>query len=59
MIVQAIGFEGEKLFKFYTYHPNTGVDMVIGVWAEDEEAAWTKFDRTYGKDCPVDKVVAA
>lgn len=55
MNVQAKGFDGEVQFKFYTYDP-AGRDVVIPVWATDEETAWDKFDRVYGKETPVDRV---
>jgi hypothetical protein len=48
--------EGQVQFKFYTYDP-TGRDIIIPVWAVDEDQAWVKFDAVYGKDCVVDDVV--
>lgn len=55
MIKKAIGFPGEKKFKFYTYDV-FGRDAVIVLWAMDQAEAWVKFDRIYGKQTPVDKV---
>lgn len=55
MMVQAKGHEGEVKFNFYTYDP-TGRDVVISVWAKDDDEAWAKFDRVYGNDTPVDMV---
>ena len=48
--------EGQVQFKFYTYDP-TGRDIVLPVWAENESAAWAKFNAIYGKDTVVDDVV--
>ena len=42
-------------FNFCTYDP-TGRDVVIPVWAKDDDEAWAKFDRVYGNDTPVDLV---
>ena len=56
MIKQAGGFEGEVKFKFYTYD-HTGRDVVIPVFAKDEDEAWEKFDRIYGKDTIVDRML--
>ena len=56
MIKQAKGFDGEVKFNFYTYDP-VGRDKIIPIFAKDEDEAWEKFDRVYGKDTPVDKVV--
>jgi hypothetical protein len=48
--------EGLAQFKFYTYDP-TGCDVIIPVWAVDEDAAWVKFDGVYGKETAVDQVI--
>ena len=56
MILQAKGYEGETKFNFYTYNP-VGCDVIIPIFAKDEDEAWKKFDRVYGADTPVDKVV--
>lgn len=56
MIKKTIGFPGEKKFKFYTYDQR-GRDVVIVMWAMDQAEAWVKFDRIYGEQTPVDKVV--
>jgi hypothetical protein len=48
--------EGLVQFKFYTYDP-TGRDIIIPVWAVDEDAAWVKFDSVYGKETAVDQVI--
>lgn len=58
MIVEGKGFEGEVLFKFYSYGAN-GADVMIPIYATDADAAWDKFDRIYGKDRAVDRVVKA
>jgi hypothetical protein len=53
MIVEAKGFEDESRFKFYTYDP-TGRDVIIPIFARDEDEAWAKFDRIYGNEVIVD-----
>jgi hypothetical protein len=55
MIKEAKGVEGETKFNFYTYDP-AGRDVVIPIWAADQDAAWGRFDRIYGEDTPVDMV---
>lgn len=57
-IKKAIGFKDETCFKFYTYDP-AGRDVVINVFAKDENEAWQKFDRVYGPNTPVDMVKEA
>lgn len=42
-------------FLFYTKTPK-GKELTVPVIAEDEEAAWAKFDRTYGPNTVVEKV---
>lgn len=47
---------GETKFKFYTYDP-AGRDVVITVFAKDEDEAWEKFDKAHGTDTIVDQVI--
>ena len=56
MIVQAVGFDNEVKFKFYTYDP-VGRDVIITVFAQDEDEAWDKFDRIYGEERIVDQMI--
>lgn len=56
MIVKAKGFEGELQFKFYTYD-QTGRDVVIPLFAKNEDEAWAKFDRVYGTNTIVDQMI--
>ena len=56
MLFKVIRPANEVKFDFYTYDP-TGRDIVLPVWAIDEDAAWDKFDRIYGKDMIVDQVI--
>lgn len=58
MILQAKGHEGETKFNFYTYDP-AGRDVIIPIFAKDEDEAWEKFDRVYGTDTVVDQVIKA
>lgn len=56
MTVEAKGFEGEIKFKFYTYDL-VGRDVIIPIFADDEDSAWEKFDRIYGTDTIVDRMI--
>lgn len=58
MIKQAKGFDGEVKFNFYTYDP-AGRDVIIPIFAVDQDTAWDKFDRIYGSEVPVDQVMQA
>lgn len=55
---QAKGYEGETKFNFYTYDP-AGRDVIIPIFAKDEDEAWEKFDRVYGTNTVVDQVIKA
>lgn len=47
---------GQHQFRFYTYNP-AGRDVIISMWAVDEDEAWHKFDSIYGKETIVDQVI--
>lgn len=57
MTDQEKNFAGKVKFNFYTYDP-AGRDVVITLFAKDEDDAWNKFDRTYGRDFYVDMVIS-
>lgn len=58
MMVNSENISDEVKFNFYTYDPN-GRDVIIPIFAKDEDEAWDKFDRIYGSDTIVDQLKKA